>query len=185
MAGFGRRGKVLFGAAGPGGARLDTAGKVIANSKTGGISMVYQWKGAACIKADAQQAGQVCEQLEQTGGLTAKRLLDASRPEDAPLHDEFEWNDSEAAEKYREQQARHIINSLTIVVEEKPVTRAFVNIRAAGPAYESINVIVKQEDKYAALLDQCKKELQAFFKKYNSIKELAPVADAAKKLIGA
>lgn len=185
MAGFGRRGKVLFSAAGPGGARLDTAGKVIANSKTGGISMVYQWKGAACIKADAQQAGQVCEQLEQTGGLTAKRLLDASRPEDAPLHDEFEWNDSEAAEKYREQQARHIINSLTIVVEEKPVTRAFVNIRVAGPAYESINVIVQQQDKYAALLDQCKKELQAFLKKYNSIKELAPVADAAKKLIGA
>lgn len=147
--------------------------------------MVYQWKGAACIKADAQQAGQVCEQLEKTGGLTAKRLLDASRPEDAPLHDEFEWNDGEAAEKHREQQARHIINSLTIVVEEKPVTRAFVNIRVAGPAYESINVIVQQEDKYAALLDQCKKELQAFLKKYNSIKELAPVADAAKKLIGA
>lgn len=147
--------------------------------------MVYQWKGAACIKADAQQAGQVCEQLEQTGGLTAKRLLDASRPADAPLHNEFEWNDSEAAEKYREQQARHIINSLTIVVEEQPITRAFVNIRAAGPSYESIGIVVQQQDKYAALLAQCKKELQAFFKKYNSVKELAPVADAAKNLIGA
>lgn len=147
--------------------------------------MVYQWKGAACIKADAQQAGLVCEQLEKTGGLTAKRLLDASRPADAPLHDEFEWNDSKAAENYREQQARHIINSLTIVVEEQPVTRAFVNIRATGHAYESINVIVQQEDKYAALLDQCKKELQAFLKKYNSIKELAPVADAAKNFISA
>lgn len=147
--------------------------------------MVYQWKGAACIKADAQQAGLVCEQLEQTGGLTAKRLLDASRPVDAPLHDEFEWNDSEAAEKYREQQARHIINSLTIVVEEQPVTRAFVNIRAAGPAYESINVIVKQEDKYAALLAQCKKDLQAFLQKYNQIRELAPIAEAAKSVINA
>lgn len=147
--------------------------------------MVYQWKGAACIKADAQQAGLVCEQLEQTGGLTAKRLLDASRPQDAPLHDEFEWNDTEAAEKYREQQARHIINSLTIVVDEQLVTRAFVNIRTVGSSYESISIIVQQEDKYAALLDQCKKELQAFLKKYNSIKELAPIADAAKKFVGA
>lgn len=58
-------------------------------------------------------------------------------------------------------------------------------IRAEGPAYESINVIVQQEDKYAALLDQCKKELQTFLKKYNSIKELAPIADAAKNFIGA
>lgn len=147
--------------------------------------MVYQWKGAACIKVDAQQAGLVCEQLEQTGGLTAKRLLDASRPQDAPLHDEFEWNDTEAAEKYREQQARHIINSLTIVVDEQPVTRAFVNIRTVGSSYESISIIVQKEDKYAALLDQCKKELQAFLKKYNSIKELAPIADAAKKIVGA
>lgn len=147
--------------------------------------MVYQWKGAACIKADAQQAGLVCEQLEQTGGLTAKRLLDASRPADAPLHDEFEWNDTEAAEKYREQQARHIINSLTIVVEEQPVTRAFLNIRAAGSSYESVQAIVQQEDKYAALLAQCKKDLQAFLQKYNQIKELAPIAEAAKTVINA
>lgn len=147
--------------------------------------MTYQWKSASYIKADAQQAGQVCEQLERSGGLTAKRLLDASRPVDAPLHGEFEWNDTEAAEKYRESQARHIISCLTVVAEEQPVTRAFLNIRAAGSSYESVQAIVQQEDKYAALLAQCKKDLQAFLQKYNQIRELAPIAEAAKTVINA
>ena len=55
--------------------------------------MVYKWKDAARIKSDAQTAGEICEKLEKNGGLTAKRLVDESRPEDAPLHKEFEWND--------------------------------------------------------------------------------------------
>jgi hypothetical protein len=64
-------------------------------------SMVYKWKDAARLKTDAQTAGEICEKLEKNGGLTAKRLADESRPEDAPLHKEFEWNDATAAEAYR------------------------------------------------------------------------------------
>lgn len=147
--------------------------------------MTYQWKSASYIKADAQQAGKVCEQLERSGGLTAKRLLDVSRPVDAPLHGKFEWNDTEAAEKYRESQARHIISCLAVVTEEQPITRAFLNIRAAGSSYGSVQAIVQQEGKYAALLAQCKKDLQAFLQKYNQIRELAPIVEAAKPIINA
>ena len=140
--------------------------------------MNYEWKQASHIKVDANIAGMMCENLEQTIGLTPKTLLDANRAEDAPLHSCFEWNDGEAAEKYRESQARHIINCLCIKTEqvEQPTVRAFFNIQKTS--YESTGVIIRQEDKYAKLLDTALKELEAFKRKYISLKELQPVFDA-------
>lgn len=78
--------------------------------------MVYKWKTGSVIKADAQVAGEVCEGLKNTVGLTKKNLVDASRAEDAPLHNSFEWDDAVAAESYREEQAGYIIRSLTVSV---------------------------------------------------------------------
>lgn len=143
--------------------------------------MVYQWKKASYIKADANVAGQMCEQLEQTVGLTAKSLLDANRPKEAPLHGEFEWDDSKAAEQYREQQARHIINCLCVKPErsdQEPV-RAFFTI--SQPSYESISVILQSAEKHSSLLDLALKELNAFKAKYNTLTQLEPVFEAIDK----
>lgn len=143
--------------------------------------MVYQWKKASYIKADANVAGQMCEQLEQTVGLTAKSLLDANRPKEAPLHGEFEWDDSKAAEQYREQQARHIINCLCVKPErsdQEPV-RAFFTI--SQPSYENISVILQSAEKHSSLLDLALKELNAFKVKYNTLTQLEPVFEAIDK----
>lgn len=134
----------------------------------------YKWKTASYIKADAEKAGKMCEELERTGGLTAERLVEANEPEDAPLHDEFEWNDEKAAGEWRKQQARHIINSLVIVSEKQDAepVRAFISIERASPNYESLDIIIHSEDKYAALLAMALKELEAFKKKYSRLTEL-------------
>lgn len=138
--------------------------------------MVYQWKPAARIKCDAQVAGEFCESLERTIGLTAKNLLDASRDEDAPLHSEFEWNDTVAAEAYREVQAMNIIRMICIAPEkeEKEPTRAFFKI-SVPRTYEGTHIILKNADKRSALLDVALKELEAFRRKYAMLSELAHV----------
>lgn len=138
--------------------------------------MVYQWKPTSQIKADAQEAGNVCEELERTVGLTAQNLLNASRPEDAPLHGEFEWDDTVAAEAYRETQAQYIIRMLCIAPDEEhkePVRAYFVTERAKE--YDSVNVILQDVNKRTALLDMALKELTAFKKKYSVLSELADV----------
>ena len=136
--------------------------------------MVYQWKNSAYIKADANVAGKMCEELERTVGLTAETMLEANRAESAPLHSEFEWDDEIAAEGYRLQQARHIINCLCIRQEDakKEPIRAFFRVDTASSSYESLDVIIRQEDKYAALLKAAGNELKAFKKKYAALKEL-------------
>ena len=137
--------------------------------------MVYQFKDGARIKADAQTVGDICESLEHNGGLTAKRLLDESRPEESPLHKEFEWDDATAAECYRESQAAYIIRHITVVtVPSGEAPRAFhsVTVNGENKEYVSLNVIVSKPDLYKQLVEEAKKDFDAYRKKYSAIKAL-------------
>lgn len=146
--------------------------------------MVYQWRDGCRISADAQTAGDMCKRLEAEGRLTAKALLDANRPKDAPLHGAFEWDDGVAAEAYREQQARHIIGNLVIVGETKRPVRGFFKVEQAEPVYRSIHAIVQEEDATAKLLASALKELQAFQNKYSAISQFAKLFQAIDEVKG-
>ena len=145
--------------------------------------MVYKLKDGARLKTDAQTAGEICEKLERNGGLTAKRLVDESRPEDAPLHKEFEWDDATAAEAYREEQARYIIRSIVIQPEPRKndVVRAFFPV-AEQKVFASLPVILSDAKKTNALLDMALRELKAFELKYSTLSQLAPVFEAIKNV---
>ena len=145
--------------------------------------MVYRWKSGSHHKVDAQTAGEVCKALEEEGRLTAADLVDESRPEDAPLHDEFEWDDSIAAEEYRKQQARVMIATIVEVITPEIVpTRAFFNIVHNDSNYESIRTIISDEDKRKALLAKALSELHAFEQKYSTLLELTEVFTAIDNL---
>ena len=147
--------------------------------------MVYQWKSGSRIKADAEAAGKQFEELAETVGLTAETVLDANRPEDAPLHGEFEWRDDIAAEEWRKQQARHLINCICYTIENQDrneQVRAFFTTPETN-GYESLETIVTVENKYKSLLTKAMQELSAFERKYSTLKELKPVFDAIKEVV--
>lgn len=148
--------------------------------------MVYEWKTASYIKADASVAGKQCEELEKTVGLTAKNLLDANRDENAPLHNEFEWRDDIAAERYRENQARHIIACLcvraeTTTGEQSEPVRAFLKTTPESE-YQSLNVILQSADSHVAMLSMALRELEVFRKKYKMLAELKPLFDVIEDI---
>lgn len=147
--------------------------------------MVYEWT-INNSRVKAQDAGELCESLKNTVGLTPKTLLDASRAEDALLHNEFEWNDDIAAEKYRLGQAQHIIANLKIVADgSTEPTRAFVTVRgnqSVGDGYEHIVDVMSDEEKRARLLETAKTELKWFKAKYSNLKELAKVMKAIDEI---
>ena len=144
--------------------------------------MKYRFKKSSYIKVDAQTAGEVCEQLAANDSLTAKNLVDVSRPEDAPLHNAFEWDDAIAAESWRESQARHIINSIELVTEEKEPVRAFFNIVYKEPEYKSIEAILKSSEDTELLLKRAMDELRAFERKYSQLSALAGVFREIEKI---
>lgn len=145
--------------------------------------MVYQWKPCSHIRADANTAGIVMEELAKCGRLTAKNLLDESRPEGAPLHNEFEWDDATAAEEYRTSQARHIISCITVTNEESGVeTRAFFNVSLCEPTYHPIETLLQSADGKDALFKTALKELAAFQRKYASLSQLETIFEEIGRL---
>ena len=145
--------------------------------------MVYKWKEAAQIKADAQAAAAVLNDLERKGELNARSVVEVSRPEDAVLHSDFEWNDEKAAVEYRLNQARKIMQSLIVIPEvenseqQEPV-RAFFKIDVGSPTYQSIQSIMRTPSQKDMLLKMALKELQAFQQKYKRLEELADVFES-------
>ena len=151
------------------------------------MGTAYAWK-TPFFKTDANIAGAVCKGLEESVGLTAKTLLDASRPEGAPLHDEFEWRDEVAAEKFREQQARVMISNLVIVTvsgETVEPTRAFFTLtesKKANNNYHNVIDVMQSKEGRSVLLGIAMRELKSFRAKYNGLEEFAKVIAAIDEL---
>lgn len=148
--------------------------------------MIYQIKSGARLAVSAQVAGEECKRLAEQGRLNPKSLVDESRPEDAPLHKCFEWNDDVAAEKWRETQAAYIIRSVEVTVEQSSEpTRAFVVTVSDGDrTYKDIGYVLRSTESREALLDAAKRELLSFMRKYKTLSELAGVMDAIEGVVG-
>lgn len=146
------------------------------------MSNVYGWKSGSHIKANAQRAGEQFEQLSKSeDGLTPQSVLDANRAEGTPLHDSFEWDDTEAAEKYRLNQAGHFIRCITVSVQreeqEKPeAVRAYFTVTKGK--YESTQDIIADAEKRDTLLEKALSEFNSYMKKYETLKELDPIRNA-------
>ena len=148
----------------------------------------YRWKIGSQIKVDAQTAGEVCASLASEGKLDPKSLVNASRDEDAPLHGYFEWDDTKAAESYRENQARYIIRSIEIIPSEtKAPVRAFVSVVSEKKkhSYVGVEVALANEDMREQVLGRAIMDMRSFITKYRDLAELSDVIISMKKAIKA
>jgi hypothetical protein len=94
-------------------------------------SVTWAWKEGYPHKVAAPVAAQALDDIRRNndGTLNAQAVVDESRPEEAPLHPAFEWNDYEAAEAYRRQQAKSLIRAIVRVEgDDKPPQRVYVGI---------------------------------------------------------
>lgn len=94
--------------------------------------MVYQWKIPGLIPVEAQDAGEELDRIyRKNGQLSPQSVVEESRPITAPLHPCFEWDDTVAAEKYRQGQAQEIIRQIVVATEggetQPASVRAFIN----------------------------------------------------------
>ena len=148
--------------------------------------MVYQYKMPGLFRTSAQAAGEVCAMLESSAdGLSAKSLVNASRDKNAPLHDEFEWDDAVAGELYREGQARVLICNIvkvpTETVHSEPI-RAFVKVNKAqsNGTYHNIQTVMEDDYLKAQLFMAAQRDMDAFIRKYHNLEKLAGVINAMR-----
>lgn len=91
------------------------------------------------------------------GVLKVDDVLDEAKDEASPLHKHFEWDDTAAADKYRRDQARYLIQKCKItLIENEPVSiRAFVSLqsdRDSGGGYRLTSEVVTDERRKQELL---------------------------------
>jgi hypothetical protein len=162
----------------------------MAGKEKGGINMVYKWKQER-FPVKAQEAGEELERMQaRNNGITPQIVVEESKPKDSTLHKCFEWDDTKAAGKFREQQARVLIaNIITVRVEEdqeeiKPV-RAFVNVTDCDDEpskYISLETALNDENYKKQMIGNALKELKSFQQKYRNLKELGGLFDEINKI---
>lgn len=142
------------------------------------------WKSGCRISADAQK---VADEILAIGkSATTAQILDKARDEKTELHKCFDWDDAEAAEKWRMQQARHIVCNLVIKEKTdapKPEVRVFFKTDDES-GYKPTVLIMQDKDEYQKLLARALAELNSFRAKYKSLTELDGVFDAIDQLAG-
>lgn len=74
------------------------------------------------MKLDRALAEAELNRLTKKGGgaLTAEAVLSAASDSKSPLHPWFDWDDTEAARKWRLEQARRLIKVFYITIEYEP-----------------------------------------------------------------
>lgn len=137
----------------------------------------------------AQEVGTHLDLLRQRhkGELTPKDVLDDAKNHNSPLHSFFEWNDGEAAEQYRLQQARGLIRSVVAIYisEEKPAvrTRAYVHIKESGAShYRETTHAMSQKATRDQVLRQAWQELNNWRRRYTHLNEFAKLFEAADEV---
>ena len=146
------------------------------------VMKIFSWTNTHYV-ADAQLVGEELEQIERNSTITPEHVVEyAERNKDSELYKCFEWDDSEAAKKWRLQQARLVICSISLEIKEEPrkVQRVYVNIKDKDTeerTFKSINEVLKNDEEYQQLVDKAKKELENCKNRYTDLIEKDDLKD--------
>lgn len=138
--------------------------------------------GARNVRLDPQRIGEELQELyEREGVLTHNMVTEHARSRRTECHKAFEWNDVEAADRWRKDQARKLIGGVRVRRGGKMV-KAFVTLEGAKGYYSFDDVMADAELRDTHLRDAFKK-LTSLQSRYEHLKELTKVfaeADKAK-----
>lgn len=120
------------------------------------------------------------------GLLMPEDVVQAARRESSPLHSQFEWDDGEAAERYRIWQARRLISVSVerIFSGTKQIqTKVFVSLstdRKTG-GYRTFVDVVADDDQRSRMIQDSLDAMVHFQEKYKWLSELREIFKAMDK----
>lgn len=137
--------------------------------------------------ANPQAIGEALSALAaaEGGELTPRAVVEGARDPGSALHPHFDWNDAEAAEKWRVEQARDLIRCIRVDdldSGQEPV-RAFLSIVGdAGVSYRTVQEVRSSSDLQQRLLAAAERDLDAFTTRYRVLKDICAVVETAKQV---
>ena len=143
--------------------------------------------GAVYTHKQAQEIGTFLERHPKWPALETEDVVEAARPDDSPLHPFLEWRDGVAANLYRKQQARHLVNHL-VILEGGEERKAFHNVSppAAGERrqYLHIDKVRMSPEDAAEVIADAEAELEGWLERYNRYaRQLGPLFGAVETAV--
>ncbi len=139
----------------------------------------YRFKPGSRFAVPAQLVGDRLAALTAVNGhVTAPEVVEDARPADAQLHRLFEWDDSVAGEKFRIEQARHVIRSVHPVHVDaqghpRPVLGwVHVDLPDEGPCYVSTARAVSEPELQEQVEADAIKAFEALSLRYEHLASL-------------
>lgn len=128
------------------------------------------------------------------GMITPLLIVEESRSESAVLHHHFQWNDSQAAEEYRQWQARRIIAVVSIQHPQMDApVRVFHNVTLVREdekglpqsfhVYLKTVDILKNPQMREQLLERAHREASEWQLRYKSLVELSEIMETMSRLL--
>lgn len=125
----------------------------------------------------AQDAGEELARIHaERDRLTPQVVVDESRPEDAPLHPAFEWDNYVAGERYRHIQAKDLIKTVEVIrpAPDAPAPEpAYVNVSKSASRYEPPAEAVKCPQMFESAFLQACERLRAAERAMEQLQQIA------------
>ena len=107
----------------------------------------------------------------EEGKIDAKVIVDNARPEDAPLHHMFEWDNEIAAEQYRYQQARQYIQHYVVLTPGERTTYSLSSERRDGGGYRDLDEVLSTAELRKVAVQDALKELVRWRERHQHLTE--------------
>ena len=134
------------------------------------------------------------KKIESTQGIiTPAAVVAAAAPSKSPLHGFFEWDNKQAANKYREHQARQLIASVYVRdadSETAQPVRAFVNVKVDvegseenAQGYLSQGALLKNPGLQQQVIAYARSQLLLWRAKFGGYEQFYEVARAIDEIV--
>lgn len=156
------------------------------------MAIVGEWipQSGFRYKADANKVASEVESIGYNNNLdefNTQEMVDFARNNPtSELHKLFEWNDTVAAEAYRNVQAKNILRFLRITVvdnetkkENKTAIRYFVSTGKRDGSYKKTEIVFKNASDADRMLEGMRRDAENFINRYKVYASLSPQLEAA------
>tara|TARA_R110000824_G_scaffold151585_2_gene322590 strand:+ start:187 stop:663 length:477 start_codon:yes stop_codon:yes gene_type:complete len=145
---------------------------------------MYIWKEGARWGGDAQSVGDRLDGLSTNGHITPAEVLKDAAKKSSPLHRYFVWEDKQAAQLYRLDQARKLIRSVQIKVSEDEMTPRFVHVKVdQSSSYVQTEVAIINPNYWDSVKADVLSEINSAKRKLDNLKMVETKASRIKAII--
>ncbi len=149
----------------------------------------YQYREGCSHKVKANIVGVAFEEIRREQPLTPAAIVDYARPEGNPLHPLFNWDDADAAEKYRRRQANDLIVDIVVVENGpsgEPTERlAYVSVQFTEEKRSYVDTVeaMSSEEVEEQLTREAIAALEGWKRRYGWLKSLAKEVRTIDKIL--